>query len=95
MIAAEFWDLCEAHDWYYNFTDDHGVWKRGEAERLRLIELSEDNPEFARIFDAFQAHKLAPIMTNNACHPRKPKRPEVTTFEGSMPTVHPDQMSLT
>jgi hypothetical protein len=94
MLTAEFWDACEAHDWYYNFSDDHGVWRRGEDERKRLIALAESNPDFLDIFMRWQAHKLAPLMTNNACHPPKPKRPKVETFDGPVPTVNPNQMEL-
>jgi len=25
------------HDWTYNYSDDHSVWRRGEAERMNLL----------------------------------------------------------
>lgn len=28
--------LLKEHDWYYNYSDDHNVWKRGET-RSELI----------------------------------------------------------
>lgn len=28
--------MCKNHDWYYEFADDHGVWKRGSAERWAI-----------------------------------------------------------
>jgi len=28
--------LLSAHDWFYDFSDDHSVWKRGTAERDKL-----------------------------------------------------------
>lgn len=34
-IAAELKrleSLCAAHDWYFDFSDDHSVWKRGQRE---------------------------------------------------------------
>ena len=29
-------DLCAAHDWYYSFSDDQKVWKKGVAQ-INLI----------------------------------------------------------
>lgn len=29
------------HDWFYNFSDDHSVYKRGQAEQKRLEALRE------------------------------------------------------
>lgn len=29
-------DLCAAHDWYYSFSDDQKVWKKGNAQ-INLI----------------------------------------------------------
>lgn len=29
------------HDWFYNFSDDHAVYKRGQAEQKRLEALRE------------------------------------------------------
>ncbi len=29
-------DLCAAHDWYYSFSDDQRVWKKGN-DQINLI----------------------------------------------------------
>lgn len=28
--------LLRSHDWFYDYTDDHNVWKRGREQRNRL-----------------------------------------------------------
>lgn len=28
--------LLKGHDWYYEYSDDHSVWKRGSAARTHL-----------------------------------------------------------
>lgn len=90
MIAAEFYDLCAAHDWTYNFSDDHRVWKRGEAERKRLVSLMQDHHEFQGIFYAWQNY-----MFRDRGEPiERPERPEVTTFPGSVPNINEGQMTL-
>jgi len=29
-------DLCSTHDWFYSFSDDHTVWKRGSAQIAKI-----------------------------------------------------------
>lgn len=31
--------LCEKHDWFFSFSDDHQVWKKGCAESDRIKEV--------------------------------------------------------
>ncbi len=39
MNRAEFAKKLKGHDWYFGYSDDHRVWKRGHAasRKLRLI----------------------------------------------------------
>lgn len=37
----EYINLLKTHDWYYDFSDDHSVWKAGEAQYKRIMELSK------------------------------------------------------
>lgn len=30
---------CALHDWYYDYSDDHSVWKRGVASRDEILRL--------------------------------------------------------
>ncbi len=30
--------LLQFHDWYYNYSDDHSVWQRGQREHDAIIE---------------------------------------------------------
>lgn len=32
----EFETMCKQHDWYYNYSDDHNVWRRGVASDHKL-----------------------------------------------------------
>jgi hypothetical protein len=37
-FALEMFDqMCKEHDWYYEYSDDHTVWKRGRAAESNLI----------------------------------------------------------
>lgn len=35
---AKLRQLLKNHDWYYNYSDDHAVWKRGEARSIEIRE---------------------------------------------------------
>lgn len=43
-------DLCERHDWYYTFTDDHKYYVAGSAEitRIRLLMLQLQDEGFGK-----------------------------------------------
>lgn len=36
---AELETKCAYHDWYYDYSDDHSVWKRGVASRDAILTL--------------------------------------------------------
>ena len=36
MERAEFGKKVRSHDWYYGYSDDYGVWSRGNAAHKRL-----------------------------------------------------------
>ena len=36
---AEFGKRLKSHDWYYGYSDDHGVWKRGRSQSAELRRL--------------------------------------------------------
>lgn len=31
--------LLKTHDWYYDYTDDHSVWQRGNRERAEITQM--------------------------------------------------------
>ena len=31
-----FEELCKSHDWYYDYSDDHNVWKKGRDSYMSL-----------------------------------------------------------
>jgi hypothetical protein len=32
-----FEQMCKEHDWYYDYSDDHNVWKRGRFSESKLL----------------------------------------------------------
>jgi hypothetical protein len=71
---ATFWDQLERHDWYYEMSDDHSVWKRGHAAHDRLLEMAKTIEGGADLFKAFSAHYYTGAPWGNVQQP-KPARP--------------------
>lgn len=36
MTHDEYVTALQRHDWHYDYSDDHNVWRKGREERLRL-----------------------------------------------------------
>ena len=54
MNIQEFYDELEKHDWFYAYSDDHRVWKKGADNRMRLLRLiSENGEQFEKLYDDF------------------------------------------
>lgn len=48
----EFWDMLKKHDWTHEMSDDHSVWRRGNAEQVRLMGISKESPEHEALFNS-------------------------------------------
>jgi hypothetical protein len=56
MNLNEFTNLLKNHDWYYHFSDDHGVWSRGEREVARINAiLKESTDEMKQVYNLYHA----------------------------------------
>jgi hypothetical protein len=69
MTPQEFDRACATHDWTYNYSDDHGMWKLGEQQAQVLQwAMQEDNRlvQLYRLWSAYQFSGPAwnkPVMT--------------------------------
>lgn len=43
MKLVEFIELLQRHDWYYQYSDDHRVWQRGQSQWNRIRAIREEN----------------------------------------------------
>jgi hypothetical protein len=53
---TEYYNLLEAHDWYYTYSDDGRVYQRGWKRELELETIAAESPAHQELFDAFRRH---------------------------------------
>ena len=76
MTLTEFYDVLNSFDWYYDFSDDHRVWKRGESGKAKILAMiTEGGKEFKDLYDGFVAHHFSGPSWNTDKAP-KPERVE-------------------
>lgn len=46
-------DLLKGHDWYYQYSDDHSVYKRGQRERSNLISMQKEFDEYRTVWNKY------------------------------------------
>lgn len=71
-----FYEMCNNHDWFYDFSNSPKVRKRGETTEAKLIKLSKASPQHKRIYDGFFNHnwRMDPFKSDRYISlPRRPK----------------------
>lgn len=77
MRASEFFKECQAHDWYYDFSDDGDVYRRGKANEVRLQGIARRvEGVFGRIWDDWSRYVGRVIDTTHAA-----PRPKVEDYD--------------
>lgn len=71
---AAYWDALNRHDWFYDYSDDPGVWRRGADEHRRLSGLAGSSEAHQALWDGFVNHVKRGGQPGGA-YP-KPERPE-------------------
>lgn len=52
MTIEEYKTQLEQHDWFYHFSDDHGVWVNGERESARIFSIAQNgNDDFKKAYN--------------------------------------------
>lgn len=60
MSLAEFWDRLHQHDWFYSYSDDSGVCRRGRANEQRLETIAmRSGREYEQLMKDFRAHHFS------------------------------------
>lgn len=58
VTAEQYLAELEAHDWYYEYSDDHRDWKKGNEHAKLLRSLREGNEELEALHSAYVDYKF-------------------------------------
>lgn len=73
---AAYYDELARHDWYYDWSDDHSVWRRGQTATGRLVRIAQQGgPEYQALLTAWRQHMFTGPAWKNDRAP-KPERPQ-------------------
>ena len=53
MEINEYFQLLESHDWFYNYSDDHGVWKKGNEQQKVIVAAAELSDNHKKLYDDY------------------------------------------
>jgi hypothetical protein len=90
---GEYWDLLDGHDWYFNYSDAAGVYKRGSQVNSFICEIARKRGgEYAQLLRAFNLHYFSgkPWGTEKAPKPDRPGTPKQETKQGVYLSDEPD-----
>ena len=62
MTVEEYFKELRSHDWFYEYSDDHSVWKRGLENLSKLNLLAKENDQFALMMSDYVRYINAIIM---------------------------------
>ena len=64
---GEYFNRLTNHDWYYNYSDDHSVWKRGNEYRDRLLNTAAEHTTYKKMYNEFvnwmRYNRERPVVT--------------------------------
>lgn len=72
---ARYWDMLREHDWYWEFSDDPSVARRGREAEARLMAGMRLSPEHKMLWAAWHRHMFSgePWGTERAPEPPRPE----------------------
>ena len=50
MSEDEYLKLLKGHDWYYQYSDDHGVWRKGSQSAKNLVNLANNDAKLKSLY---------------------------------------------
>ena len=50
MSEDDYLKLLKAHDWTYQYSDDHGVWRKGSQAAQNLVNLANNDAKLKSLY---------------------------------------------
>ena len=61
LTVEEYFDMLKRHDWFYEYSDDHSVWQKGQSAKAELQSLAKTNDQFAIMLADYNSYINAVI----------------------------------
>jgi len=55
----QFWNVLSIFDWYFQFSDDFSVWKRGAEIEKAVLEMAKQTEIHQQLYDTFHIHSFS------------------------------------
>lgn len=78
ITLDKYWEELNAHDWTFEYSDDHRVWLAGTAAKKKLVNNKNKTEAHAALYNAFHLWALGKDRTLE-----KPPKPEEDNFINS------------
>ncbi len=75
MKLSDYWEMLDKFDWYYNMSDDHGIWLAGVAGLEKLKKISNESEEHKKLFEEFVEYRFSGGSFGSEQKP-KPEKPK-------------------
>ena len=49
----EFYNMLSSHDWYYQYSDDHRVWRNGQDQYDKITTIATESLDHHLLFEGF------------------------------------------
>lgn len=69
-----YYDELANHDWFYEYSDDHSVWRKGSSAQTQLRAKSNKAPEHLSLYNAWSSYMFSGDAFGTEKQP-KPERP--------------------
>jgi len=71
MEIAEYFKELQKHDWYYNYSDDHRAWVKGNENTKRLQAIAQEKPILGRMYTEYSTWIFSDLETREKGTPPK------------------------
>ena len=74
MTLNDLFEKLESHDWFYEYSDDNSVWRRGQEQLNEIRRITaRGGPEFAKLYQDYHDSVFSGPAFNCDAKPRPPR----------------------
>lgn len=74
MPLLDYYLLLEKHDWFFDYTEDPTVWRRGQAAHAHLQQIAKTSPEHQALYQKYRDYVFSGASFDKERLP-KPEKP--------------------